>query len=214
MIIIWASVHDLFPSCHQGTLSIQILLDPGLNIPELNDCLLVGPKFNQKIIDISMRFRSYQIALTADIEKAFLMISVEEEDRDVLRFLWVSDINADEVEIRPLRFTRVVFGVCSSPFLLNSTIRFHLERYQHMHPDLVQKLVGSFYVDDVVTGAATEEEAFQLYTDSKKILQDGAFNLRKFRTNSHSLQLRIDTAENQSEDPPDTPCSPCLDETC
>ena len=34
MIIIWASVHDLFPSCHQGTLSIQILLDPGLNIPE------------------------------------------------------------------------------------------------------------------------------------------------------------------------------------
>ena len=35
MIIIWASVHDLFPSCHQGTPSIQILLDPGLNIPEL-----------------------------------------------------------------------------------------------------------------------------------------------------------------------------------
>ena len=136
------------------------------------------------------------------------MISVEEEDRDVLRFLWVSDINADEVEIRPLRFTRVVFGVCSSLFLLNSTIRLHLERYQYIRPDLVQKLINSFYVDDV-TGAATEKEAFQLYTDSKKILQDGAFNLRKFRTNSHSLQLRIDTAENQSEDPPDT-CSPCL----
>lgn len=87
------------------------------------------------------------------------------------------------------------------------------EQYQHLHPDLVQKLINSFYVDDVVTGAATEEEAFQLYTDSKKILQDGAFNLRKFRTNSHSLQLRIDAAENQSEDPPDTSCNPCLDET-
>ena len=35
MIIIWASVHDQFPNCHQGTPSIQILLDPGLNIPEI-----------------------------------------------------------------------------------------------------------------------------------------------------------------------------------
>ena len=35
--------------------------------PSLNDCLLVGPKFNQKIVDILMRLRSYQIALTANI---------------------------------------------------------------------------------------------------------------------------------------------------
>jgi hypothetical protein len=159
-----------------------------------------------------MRFRSYQIALTADIEKAFLMVSVEEGDRDVLRFLWVNDVNADEFEIRPLRFTRVVFGVCSSPFLLNATIRFHLEQYQSLHTELLQKLINSFYVDDVVTGAATEEEAFQLYTDSKKILKDGASNLRKFRTNYQSLQLRINTAESQSEIPPDT-CNPSLDET-
>ena len=85
-------------------------------------------------------------------------------------------MHADEVKIRPLKFTRVVFGVCSSLFLLNATIRLHLKWYQRMHPDLVQKLIDSFYVDDV-TGATTKEEAFQLYTDSKKILQDGAFNL-------------------------------------
>ena len=54
----------------------------------LNDCLHVGPKFNQKILDILLRFRSYKVALTADIKKAFLMV-----DRDVLRFLWVQNIN-------------------------------------------------------------------------------------------------------------------------
>ena len=101
--------------------------------PSLNDCLVIGPKFDQKILDILMRFRAYRIALTADIEKAFLMISVEEKDRDVLRFLWVNDANEDEIKIRPLRFTRVVFGVCSSPFLLNSTIRHHLEQYRSSH---------------------------------------------------------------------------------
>ena len=180
--------------------------------PSLNDCLLVGPKFNQRIMDILMRFRSYRIPLTADIEKAFLMVSVEEKDRDVLRFLWVNDINEDEVKIRPLRFTRVVFGVCSSPFLLNSTIRHHLEQYRSSHPELIEKLINSFYVDDVVTGASTEEEAFQLYTDSKKILKDGAFNLRKFRTNSLSLQLKINAAEDQAENLQDAQ-SPSLEET-
>ena len=62
---------------------------------------------------------------------------------------------------------------------------------------LVEKLIESFYVDDVVTGAPREEEPFQLYSDSKKLLKDGAFNPRKFRTNSPSLQLRINRVENQ-----------------
>jgi len=32
--------------------------------------------------------------MVADIEKAFLMVSVREEDRDVLKFLWVKDLEA------------------------------------------------------------------------------------------------------------------------
>ena len=96
--------------------------------PSLNDCLHKGPKFNQLILDLLVRFRSYKIAITADVEKAFLMISVDDHDRDVLRFLWVDDVTKAEPEIREFRFTRVVFGVSSSLFLLNATIKFHLER--------------------------------------------------------------------------------------
>ena len=55
--------------------------------PSLNDCLYVGPKFNQKTLEVLLRFRSYPIAWIADIEKAFLMISMAPKDRDVLRFL-------------------------------------------------------------------------------------------------------------------------------
>ena len=111
--------HHAIVRSDKDTTKLRIVYDASAKTdghPSLNDCLLVVPKFNQKIIDILMRFRSNQIALTADIEKAFLVISVEEGDRDVLCFLWVNDIDADELEIRPLRFTRVVFGVCSSPF--------------------------------------------------------------------------------------------------
>ena len=81
--------------------------------PSLNDCLYTGPKFS----------RTYRTALAGDIEKAFLMISVAPHDRDVLRFLWVDDINKRLPKIMTLRFKCVVFGVPSSPFLLNATIK-------------------------------------------------------------------------------------------
>jgi hypothetical protein len=46
----------------------------------MNDCLEVGPNFTSQQIDILMKFRWHQIGLTADIEKAFLMVAVNESD--------------------------------------------------------------------------------------------------------------------------------------
>ncbi|GFS84350.1 uncharacterized protein TNCV_4605641 [Trichonephila clavipes] len=49
------------------------------NNPSLNDCLLKGPNLIPDILD---RFRMHPIGLSADIEKAFLQISVTPEHRD------------------------------------------------------------------------------------------------------------------------------------
>ena len=56
-------------------------------------------------------------------------------------------------------------------------------------------LMQSIYVDDVVCGADLEDEAYALYAGSKEILGHGSFNLRKFVTNSCTLQQRIDVEE-------------------
>ena len=42
----------------------------------LNDKLFSGSKFNQNISDIIVRFRTHRIALAADVEKAFLTVSI------------------------------------------------------------------------------------------------------------------------------------------
>ena len=52
--------------------------------PSLNECLYKGPSFKQRIADILLRFWLFPISLVTDIEKAFLMISVAKEDKDVL----------------------------------------------------------------------------------------------------------------------------------
>ena len=150
--------------------------------PSLNNCLHTGPKYNQNILEILLRFRSYPVAVVADVEKAFLMISVDPKDRDVLRFLWVKNVMSGEPEIIILRFARVVFGVSSSPFLLNATIWLHLNKYLETQPALVEKIQESIYVDDVVGGDDDEECAYNFYQDSKWLLPDGLFNLRKFET--------------------------------
>ena len=167
--------------------------------PSLNDCLYSGPKFDQNIFDIVLRFRAYKVAVVADVEKAFLMVSVSEEDRDALRFLWVEDIEKTLLAPVAMRFTRVVFGVSASPFLLNATINYHLKKYQNRYPDLVNTLMRSIYVDDVTYGAEGESEAYQLYTLSKGIFAEGGFNLRKFVTSSPSLRQRISADEHRSE---------------
>ena len=95
----------------------------------LNDCLHAGPKFEQQIMDILLRFHVHCIAVTADIEKAFLMVSVAAKDCDVLRVLWFDDVFADQPHVVELRFTCVVFGVSSSPFLLNARVYHHQEQY-------------------------------------------------------------------------------------
>ena len=161
----------------------------------LNECLHIGPKFNQRILEILLRFRFYRVALVADIEKAFLMVSITPKNRDVLRFVWFDNIQSDNPEFRVFRFKRVVFGVASSPFVLNATVRHHMEGYEESFPSTVAKLLNSMYVDDMVCGSDTNREAYQLYLESKDMMGRGGFNLRKFITNSIDLQRRIDEKE-------------------
>jgi hypothetical protein len=86
------------------------------------------PSLAENIVDILLRFiRCYPTALVGDIEKPFLMIAIGKEDRDVVRFLWVDDITKDDPKIMIYRFTRVVFGATAGPFLLNGTIKHHIE---------------------------------------------------------------------------------------
>ena len=42
--------------------------------PSLNNCLYSDPSQTQNIVDIMLRFRAHKVALTGDIEKAFIMI--------------------------------------------------------------------------------------------------------------------------------------------
>ena len=70
------------------------------------------------------------------------MVSVAKKYMDVLRFLWMDNIHADLPNLQVLQLTRVVFGVASSPFLLNATLRYHLEKCRSADQEMWINLNG------------------------------------------------------------------------
>lgn len=165
----------------------------------LNDCLHVGPTLSPLLYDILIRFREKRVALVGDIEKAFLNVEVKLRDRDCLRFLWVNNVESEQVDPVVYRFCRVVFGVNCSPFLLNATLQYHLDAFTEIDPEFVRVMKRSFYVDDLVTGDKTTQDASELHDKAKTRLALGGFKLRKWLTNSEELREKIRQCELRDE---------------
>ncbi|XP_055924458.1 uncharacterized protein LOC129956555 [Argiope bruennichi] len=155
----------------------------------LNDCLHQGVNLNPNIFDLLISFRLNKIAILADMEKAFLQISLTPKDKDAVRFLVANSEN----DVQVYRFNRVLFGVNSSPFLLAATIKTHIEKYKEQYPATVRTLDSCFYVDDLVAGEDDVSSAFDLSNTAAKIMDDAGMNLRKWISNDCDLMKQWQT---------------------
>ena len=90
--------HRTVVRLERDTTKVRVIYDASSKVfgPSLNDCLNIGPSLNPLLFDILLRFRVHEVALTADIEKAFLNIEIDPEYRDFVRFLWVEDPNKEK----------------------------------------------------------------------------------------------------------------------
>ncbi|GBM38554.1 hypothetical protein AVEN_110217-1 [Araneus ventricosus] len=141
------------------------------NQKSLNDCLLQGPNLVPELLKVLLKFRLHRIVFTADIQKAFLQISVSCEDRGAMRFLWIhDDSNLPNPKIQIYRMCRVMFGAKSSPFLLSACIKHHLRKFESEYPKTVE-LNNYMYVDDFICGTNTEMEATEVYHNANTIMK-------------------------------------------
>ncbi|GFW14798.1 integrase catalytic domain-containing protein [Trichonephila clavipes] len=85
---------------------------------------------------------------------------------------------------------RVIFGVNSSPFLLAATIKYHIEKYNEIHPITVQHLDSFMYVDDWITGQDTREEALFMSRHAKNIMKEAGMEMRKWISNDTVLMAQ------------------------
>ncbi|XP_072140680.1 uncharacterized protein [Dermacentor andersoni] len=156
----------------------------------LNNVLESGPNLNPELIDLLINFRTYNIAIVADIEKAFLQISLSEGDRNAVQFLWY-DMTPKKGEELPAvvtyRVTRVPFGVTSCPFLLASTLQHDLEGLPERYAETAGILRKHVYVDDLVAGVDSLDKDKVLCQESKDILSQAGMRLHKWMSNDRDL---------------------------
>lgn len=142
----------------------------------LNDCLSKGPNLLKEVPEILVRFRMHEMGVSADIRKAFQMISVREDDRNWLKFLWWKDGVNKECKI--FRHSRVPFGLTCSPFILNAVLQMIFE--QQTTTEMMEKLKDSFFMDDFVSSSPAVQLK-ELINEATNVLKKNGFDLRGWR---------------------------------
>ncbi|KAK3716737.1 hypothetical protein QZH41_006308 [Actinostola sp. cb2023] len=162
--------------------------------PSLNECLHAGPPLQNKLWNVLVRGRFNPVALTGDLQKAFLQVRVRESDRDAMRFHWRRN---EQSELETLRFTRALFGLAPSPFLLGGVIETHLSSWEEREPEVVRKVRRELYVDDLISGSTSVSKALELKEKATIIFQDAGFKLHKWHSNAQEL---VESAKSSADD--------------
>ena len=135
-----------------------------------------------------LRFRLDEFAWVSDVEKAYLMIRLAEEDQDCTRFLWPKEPMNVNSEFTIYKFKVVLFGATCSQFLLNAVIKQHLKQSENTEPYLVKKLQRGLYIDNLQgTGSSLEDlskqvvAAIDTFSEAHLTLRSWVSNCPKLR---------------------------------
>lgn len=140
----------------------------------LNDILLVGPTVHPQLIDVLLRFRIHQVALTADVSKMYRAVELIPSDRNLHRFVWRKD---QQTPLQDYRMTRATFGVSASCFAANTSMKRNAQDFAHLYPRAAEVVNESFYVDDELTGANDIATAISLKQEIQDLFWKGEFIL-------------------------------------
>ena len=135
------------------------------------------------VFNILIRFRLHQFALSADVAKMYRQVPLDESDRDFHRIQW-RDYITDE--IRELGMTRVTYGVASSSYHSTRALQESGEA-NGANPNTVNVILNDFWVDDLLSGADTLEEACVLQDELIETLNKNCLPLRKWSSNEPQL---------------------------
>lgn len=164
----------------------------------LNDTLKVGPKLQDDLMDIVIRFRTYKFAFTADIEKMYRCVIVRDNQRNLQKILWRFN-NSDKVD--QYQLNTVTYGTASAAYLAVRCLQQVALENKHKFSKACEIILTCFYVDDLLTGCNSVEEGKTLISEIIEVLASAGFNLRKFVSNEESILSCLSSNNNENNAP-------------
>ncbi|XP_025192697.1 uncharacterized protein LOC112592764, partial [Melanaphis sacchari] len=176
-------VFDASAKCHSGL--------------SLNQCLMVGPKLQQDIVDVLIGFRVHKVAFTTDICKMYRQIDVLPQYRGYQYILWRE---SPQLTVKEYSLNTVTYGVNCAPYLALRVLRYIADTECEDLPDVQRALRNQTYMDDICVGAESLEAAQALQSNLIKVLARSGLQLKKWSSNSLELLSHL-KPEDCSQDP-------------
>ena len=161
--------HGVYRPKRPGKISVVFYESAEFKGESLNKHLLQGPDLTNSLTGVLCRFRKEPVAFICDIKGLFHQVNVNDEYRNLLRFLWweEGDVEGPLVEYR---MTVHLFGVASSPGCSNFSLKTTADDFKEQCGNEAAEFVRhDFYVDDSLKSVSSVKEAIDLIESTKTL---------------------------------------------
>ncbi|XP_026827674.1 uncharacterized protein LOC113562437 [Ooceraea biroi] len=128
----------------------------------LNQCLHIGPKLLTDLVDVLLRWRLHQYVFAADITKLYRQIQVHEDDWPLQQILWRE---SSHDKIRSFVLCTVTYGLACAPYLALRCLHQLADENSRTHPRAANIIRRQSYVDDILAGADSIEDAQEIHLE-------------------------------------------------
>ncbi|XP_047027021.1 uncharacterized protein LOC124635227 isoform X2 [Helicoverpa zea] len=154
-----------------------------------NDIQAIGPRVQDDLLSILLRFRQHRYVVTSDIEKFFRQIELDRSQRSLQQILWRSD---PSLPLKTYTLNTVTYGTASAPYISTRCLsqlakEAKCTRTQH-------SIQHDLYVDDYLSGGDSIESTIALCRDVTSTLKTAQLNLRKWQSNNAQILQAITTS--------------------
>ncbi|XP_070068060.1 uncharacterized protein [Drosophila takahashii] len=155
---------------------------PSVNGTSLNDVLHAGPVL-QSDLTIFLKWRYFKYVFSADITKMYRQIWVDPKHTPFQRILFRNK----EGDIRDYELKTVTFGVNCAPYLAIRVLKQLADDVDQQFPKASHIIRNFMYVDDVLAGSNSQQEAQLAIQELVTALNSAGFPLRKWTSNHNGV---------------------------
>lgn len=127
----------------------------------------------------------FKYAMTADVAKMYRQVLIDSSQTPLQCILWRDSVDQP---IQTFELLTVTYGTAPAAFLAIRSLRKLAEDSSDRYSIGSRTILNDFYVDDLVTGADTLQDASTIKDETSQLLLEGGFELRRWSSNSSTLR--------------------------